>query len=261
MKTFLSKGWPLAALALAGCGSQATPDYPGEKLSVVKGVVVSELTQAEPEDALVVAEWGQVGAMFGFDRTVAEIEGEFPAQFSLTLYEPPPEQVLYNPAEQVAWSGVYPFDPEAEPMIALAHIVALGRDAEGKPDPYNVLGASEQHALLYAADAIEEGSLAAEMFHATLPAGYHLVQIAEQDHEAERAVVECNAAAETIEEWKVCGISSRLDIAAPSTQVTVRLAPEADLEFPSYSPVYLPPGTDLTPPHGCVMGDPMIPCE
>lgn len=262
MKSVVNKrlGWPLAVLLASGCAAQATPDYPGEKLAAVKGVVINQLTETETEDAVVVAEWGQVGAMFGFDRTVAEIEGEFPAQFSLSLYEAPPEQVLYNPAEGIYWQGAeFAFEPEDEPLIALAHIVAIGKDEEGNPDPYNVLGASEEHALLYASEPIEEGSLGAAMFHTTLPAGYHLLVIEPLDAEEERDVIECEAASETKDEWKACGLNSVLHLADPGDEVTVRLVPEGELVFPSYNPVFLPAGTNLDGGPTCAPMDPMCP--
>jgi hypothetical protein len=267
MKSFLSKsrlGWPLAVLIASGCAAQATPDYPGEKLSAVKGVVVNELTETESEEAVVIADWGQVGAMFGgFSSTVAEIEGEFPAQFSLSLYEAPADEALYNPAEGIYWDGdVYPFDPANEPRIALGHILAVGKDAEGNPDPYRVLGGSEEHALLYAEAPIEEGSLGAAMLHATLPAGYHLLVVEELDAEEERAVIECEAESESVEEWLDCGLNSRLQVADPSDEVTVQMAPEGELTFPSYYPIFLTPGTDLDPGPTCnPMIDPMCPTE
>lgn len=41
-----------------------------------------------------------------------------------------------------------------------------------------MLGAAEEHALLYVEEDLAEGSLGAAMFHAALTAGYHLLEAA-----------------------------------------------------------------------------------
>jgi hypothetical protein len=248
-------------LVAAGCGAQATPDYPGEKLSVVKGKVVSALTVPEVPDALVLANWGDVGAMFPPGGTTAEVEGEFPAQFSLALYEPPPEEKLFNPADSIRFAqDERPFDPAVESRIALAHIVAVAKDASGNPDPYHVLGAAEGHALLYVEEDIAEDSLGAAMFHAPLEAGYHLLEVRAIPEAEERGVIECEAAAVSVEAWKACGLNSRLHRADNDDTVTVRLVPDTELFFESYSPIYVSPGTDLDPTPTCNPMDPMNPC-
>lgn len=249
-------GWLTGALIATGCGSQATPDYPGEKLSVIQGLVLNEGDDT-PDDAVVVVSWG-IG-MFGFGESVAEVEGEFPAQFSLALYEPPPEHVLHNPAEPWVFPEGHPFDPADEATIAIGQIVAVAKDANGDPDPSAVLGGAEGHLVLYAETDIEEGSLTAEMIGASAPAGYHLVEVLPQDPEAEEDVVTCQAAATDLDEWHECGFVQGWALAANDSEVAVRLVDSSELSLPYFSPILLGPNTDLDPAPGCMMGDPMCP--
>lgn len=251
-------GWLAGAALAAGCGSQATPDYPGEKLSVIQGLVLNERGGDAPGDALVVVSWG-VG-MFGFGESVAEVEGEFPAQFALSLYEPPPGDVLHNPAEPWSFPDYgYPFALEAEATIAIGRILAVGKDANGDPDPHQVLGGAEGHLLLYAETDIEEGTLTAEMIASSAPAGYHLVKVHAPNPAVDDPIVECQAGSQSLDEWHACGFVSNWSLAPNDDEVAVRLAPDHELELPYFLPRLLPPNTDLSGGPVCGMNDPMCP--
>ncbi len=97
------------------------------------------------------------------------VTGEFPAQYTLDLMvEPPPEALL--PDDQGS-------------RVALAYIVVLASGttdmtissgAEQSPDW--LLGGSETHVLVYAEDAVVEGSGWASLLGGPLEPGYHLIE-------------------------------------------------------------------------------------
>jgi hypothetical protein len=254
-------GCALLAATAAACGSQAGPNYQGDSLAKVTGVVVSELSNAaDAPDAVVLANWGQVGAMFAPGGDTVDVTGDFPAEFTLSLFEPPPDDILYNPANDIAFDqGHMPFDAKDESRIALGRIVAVAKDQHGEPDPSHVIGGAEQHALVYVEKDMKKDSYGALLFHSALKAGFHLLSLAQRSNEDNQPILDCEVAAKSDEEWIDCGLNSILHPADADERVTVRLVDsDAELNFPSYYPVYLVPGTDVGAQPEC--GDPMNPC-
>jgi hypothetical protein len=96
----------LIFLALsAGCGDQTTPDYEGEPLMTLRGVLVSEYPQPLPASDIVVSwpDWSKAetdGAgvtSTGFSTFVRlPVDATLPARFSATIFTPPPE-TAYTP--------------------------------------------------------------------------------------------------------------------------------------------------------------------
>jgi len=96
--------------------------------------------------------------------------GEFPAQFSLDILEPPPAEALIGSTsgERLAYGLFVALDPAGAPWrIDLTLLPAF---------PPWLLGGSESHVLLYAPDGIPEGSTYAEALGFTLPPGYQLME-------------------------------------------------------------------------------------
>jgi len=115
MKSASSKPWwSLALIGLwMGCDAQAGEPYRGEPLLTMWGSVELAL-EVENEDALV-----PTLAFRGDNDTLylaeADVEGAFPAEFTLNVYEPPPEGALVS-------LGDY---HEPRPRLALGYIAAV----------------------------------------------------------------------------------------------------------------------------------------
>jgi hypothetical protein len=95
------------------------------------------------------------------------VVGEFPAQFSLDILEPPPAEALIGSAtgERVAVGLFVAVDPAGAPwhLDDLSHLPAW------------LLGGSESHILLFSPDGFSESSVWATAFSFTMAPGYQLV--------------------------------------------------------------------------------------
>lgn len=111
----------LAAIALltaAGCDSQFSPAYTGESLLTITGSV--ELAQERRKELIIPAlafstpDEGKV--------TIREVDvrGEFPSNFRLDVYQPPPRSTYFNPTHQLS----------GEPRIAAGYVTAVTPDHE-----------------------------------------------------------------------------------------------------------------------------------
>ena len=83
------------ALALAACDAQAPADYRGEPLGSVRGGIEAE-GALEGDAALL---WWTPGGG-AIVRTPLQVRGEFPAGFSIDLFEPPPAEALLAPGDE-----------------------------------------------------------------------------------------------------------------------------------------------------------------
>jgi hypothetical protein len=84
-----------AGAASSACDSLGTQEYAGEPLFVLNGVVSSRI-EAQPEDlkiGLVFTGPSEDGDLL-LAHVPAEVEGEFPARFTLRLLEPPPAEMI-----------------------------------------------------------------------------------------------------------------------------------------------------------------------
>ena len=92
----------LSLAIVAGCSSQASTDYQGEPLATISGAVQTDSAPAptSPIDAAVV--WAQV--QFSANQQIVQsvqwvgestpVAGQFPAQFTLSIFQPPPDGVM-----------------------------------------------------------------------------------------------------------------------------------------------------------------------
>jgi hypothetical protein len=256
-------------IASAACGSQASPEYYGESLGSAAGLV-SNPHSVSASDARVVANWGQVGLMFGPATTYADVRGGFPASFELGFYEPPPESYLFTPADLIyaddgpstdprsfggtraelaAMRGEY-YDFEHESRIAIAHVLAVRPDSQNQSSPGDILGADEKHAILYVESDIQPGSFGEAMFDGRPKAGYHIVDTEEVPADAVSAILKCQSGASDVEDWKACGIRSPLRLAGPGSELDVRLVEDSDaLSFPSTAVQWTRIGAELPDPN------------
>jgi hypothetical protein len=102
----------------------------------------------------------------GIGQTTPAV-GEFPAQFSLDILEPPPAEALIGSAtgERVAVGLFVAIDPAGAPW-RIADLTRL---------PDWLLGGSESHILLFSPDGFSESSVWDTAFSFTMAPGYQLV--------------------------------------------------------------------------------------
>jgi hypothetical protein len=113
----------------------------------------------------------RVPALIGGVGQTTPAIGEFPAQFSLDILEPPPAEALIGSAtgERLAIGVFVALDPAGAPWrIDLTRLPAY---------PDWLLGGSESHVLLYAPDAIPAASTWFQVLQHTLAPGYHLMEV------------------------------------------------------------------------------------
>ncbi|WP_437925678.1 hypothetical protein WMF37_42600 [Sorangium sp. So ce291] len=221
---------------LAACGdSQVGSDYPGEALLTVEGTIVNELDAAPtgPVDAVLV--WNSVTSdteneNFPVRTTVT---GSFPASFTLSIHAPPPESALNDLSE----GGL------VDTRVGIATLeAALSEDDAGEGSG---LGVDEHHVIVYVESDMDEDGFWSNFFGGPLAPGFHVMDVfprepgGEVEAELQPAFDACNAAATTEAEHNACyGYDAKLKVRpsaeGPSTTLTVRMAPSADLEYPDW---------------------------
>lgn len=152
-------GAPRACVAACGPVSCDTLDSWGECAESCEDVTNIQLLAGVPADLFVTG---------GIGQTTPAV-GEFPAQFSLDILEPPPPTALIGSStgERLALGLFVGLDPAGAPF----------RLDAGQPElPSWVLGSSLSHALLFAPDAVPQGSIWSTLLGFELAPGYQLVQ-------------------------------------------------------------------------------------
>jgi hypothetical protein len=213
-----------AGLALTACGTPlAGPDYPGEPLVTLSGIVTSEQTKPQsPTNVDLV--WLVVSN--GADYIVSEsapTEGSFPSNFSLSLYAPPEDSALNNT----------PFG-----RLGIAYIGVFDKERR------RFIGADEDHLLVYLPEGVEAGSSISKVLDEgggarAMPAGYHLIDVDRMTDAEIQKVIECQNAAPTWEEKQACGdYHDTLSLArkGEDTHLKVRLPDDPnELDLPNFN--------------------------
>jgi hypothetical protein len=118
----------LAALhAIAGCDAQAPDDYRGEPLLSITGKVELALNREDRAGLKPALVFVRDGVLRIVD---VEVSGEFPAEFTLDVYEPPPEELIAKwssegPRLVPALIGAVPED-HPEEIYSLEHSEVTG---------------------------------------------------------------------------------------------------------------------------------------
>ena len=157
----------LALIApLAACDSQVDSEHQGTALAKISGSVGNSRTLPVNSGAEVVAVWQKSSGspdLTGVNSV--EVEGSFPAQFTLSIYEPPPTNLLND------WDGV---------QVGVALLIAgvPGTDfSSDESAEAGVLGMEENHLLVYLPQAVPVGSAAAAILRGTPAAGFHIYDV------------------------------------------------------------------------------------
>ncbi len=102
---------------------------------------------------------------------MVDVTGEFPAAFTLDLFQPPPAEAMLAGDDGIAVAlGLFiAADPEAGP-------VGLQEDPSASP-PAGIVGGSEGHMLIYAADPVPAESPWGQMLGGSYAPGYHVLEV------------------------------------------------------------------------------------
>jgi hypothetical protein len=166
----------LAAAALAGCGAQVEPGYRGEPLVTLTGAVAaSPATASPPVEAALLWQRGlalsTAGQVLGARAPVDGAAGGF----TLTLYQPPPEEVRL---------ALAPGEPRlarataAAVPLGITAPAASGLGSAAGPATPPSYGIDPAHWLVWLEADAAAGSLTAWWLGGPLPAGFHLVAVA-----------------------------------------------------------------------------------
>ncbi len=214
------------AVISAGCSSQATDDYQGEPLAVVRGQITGAST-ASADAALL---WSKLGGETLGSSTRVTVKGAFPQKFTLAIMDPPPDAAFST----TPW--------EAESKIAFADIAALTTGATpSSPSEVDaaLVGGVTAHVVFYNQSPITSGMTLAKVF-GTLDAGYHLLSVRAYTEEEKAAQSTCRDAATN------AGKDAKLE--CPALKLHVESAPG---EFAAEVELKLVPGaSDIFPDLG-----------
>ena len=114
--SLLCVGWALSLTS--GCDDQVAPSYYGQSLLSVTGSCVIENSHTQ----------GDLTPALAFDKspviTIVDVpvQGTFPSNFRIEMFEAPPESTLYHPTRQ----------EEGEPLVSIGHITAVTSDHPDK---------------------------------------------------------------------------------------------------------------------------------
>ncbi len=97
------------------------------------------------------------------------VTGDFPSAFTLTLYQPPPAEALISDAGglRVAYGWFIVADPNVETVTF----------AMNEPPPSAIIGGTDTHVLIYAADPIPVDSDWGQFLGGSYDVGYHVLEV------------------------------------------------------------------------------------
>jgi hypothetical protein len=154
-----------AVASLAACSSQVDGDHQGDALAIVKGSVRNARSKPVPSSEVAVVWINSSGSPDLMGADTVDVAGNFPAQFSLSIYTPPAAELVNN------WHGV---------GVGVAYIIA-GEEGMDYSNPQSLeaglLGMDEDHLLVYLPAAVPAGSDASIVLRGTPAAGFHLYDV------------------------------------------------------------------------------------
>jgi hypothetical protein len=178
------KPWMSLALAglCVGCDAQAGEQYGGEPLLTMTGSVKFALDVPNEQDLVPMIAFRSLDS--GMYMINVEAEGQFPAEFTLNVYDTPPEEALVR--GEADSSG-------EQPRVAMGHVIAAAPDAplvwhDGDELPGDVqdtyAGFSENYLIIWLEEALPPNSWTAYQVGQRdegLAQGYHLIKITERE--------------------------------------------------------------------------------
>lgn len=192
---------------LGACDSQVDSGHQGDALAEIGGSVRNTRTLPIDDGSEVVVVWQNSSGspdLTGADSV--EVEGSFPAQFTLSIYEPPTAALLND------WGGV---------NVGVAYIVAgvPGTDYSND-DGAGVLGMEVNHLFVYLPQAVPAGSDASHILRGTPAAGFHLYavhKLTDAEKAARRTCIEALPNGSIEQVFTQCGGFDVFDDFVPTT--------------------------------------------
>jgi hypothetical protein len=172
--------WLLAVplWGLCACDAQVDPDYPGQPLVSLTGYVTSSSSLPLPAlDVALLWQRGPPPSTGDEDlATKASVEGQFPAQFVLRLYHPPPQAAM-----QSLLPGEVSFARANAAVLPISVALASTTSATFSDVSSLAYALDTLHWFLFLADSVPQNSLTEWWLGAALPAGYHLLNVLATD--------------------------------------------------------------------------------
>lgn len=225
----MSRLFSLAILAFAACDSQVDGDHQGTPLAQIGGSVRNTRTLPTGDAEVAVLWHNSSGSPDIVAADSVEVEGSFPANFTLSIFEPPADALLND------FNGV---------KVGVAYIFAGELGADYNEDGAGILGAEDDHLLVYVPDGVPAGSDASYILHGTPTPGFHIYnmhKLTEQDQTDRQACVDVLGDAGIPEIFEECGGFPSFDDFVPtttdlSTPLDVELIDDlSDLELPNWT--------------------------
>jgi len=221
----------LLLLSLVACDSQVDGNHNGTPLALLTGSV--DNTRSAPiEDAEVAVLWMNTSG--SPDIAAAEtvpVEGNFPAEFQLSIYEPPIDALINDYGDS---------------RMGVAFIVSgeVGTDYI-TDDGAGVLGMDTSHLLVYLPEAVAPGSVLSTVLRGTPAAGFHIYDVGHLSEAEIDARFQCEQGLpenHTLQEqFDTCGGFSGFDDFLPSptnleTPLEVEIVDDlSELEIPNWT--------------------------
>jgi hypothetical protein len=213
----------LLLASVAACDAQVDADHQGTALVTLTGSVRNTRTQATPDAEVAVVWVNSSGSPDLSGTDSVEVEGSFPAQFTLSIYQPP-EPALLND-----WDGV---------KFGVAYILAglPGTDYANDDGP-GILGIDADHLLVYVPADVPADSPLATVLRGAPRAGFHVYgvyKLTAAEKEQRGQCVDALPADYTLdEEYDVCGGDPSFDDFVPlatdrDTELEVELIDDID---------------------------------
>lgn len=225
----------LLPCVMFACSAQKGQDYAGESLAAVRGNVNTASAPA-PAHAKVIMVWNNFAKNGDTSASIAvTATGTFPANFTMDIVSVPPVEQRND----FTRGGTLP----DETRVGVAAIYAVDPAVTAVDDETQVLGLVEDYVVVYAEHDVSPGTFAATFLGGTLSAGFHLMKV---DHVAKGSATEeaCYASAPAglteRQQYAMCHPVDKFDKLHEaeqgfSTEVTLKLAPEDQLNFPNYN--------------------------
>jgi hypothetical protein len=234
----------LPLLALSACDAQVDPDYPGEPIASLVGTVTNEMQVRKPTNAEVALVWlNTAGSPDRYFGERAAVNSQFPADFTLDVYAPPPAEALND----YTHGAVRP----QESRVGVAYIAAVDAqifalygdrltDAEDGMLEQLTLGGAENHMLVYVEKDVQPNTHAETLLGGQLAAGYHVMDVKRPTEAQKQQAEQCFTQATNTEEFAACYalVFDRLQLAPVDmqTRISVRLVDDSEtINWPDWT--------------------------
>ena len=221
----------LLVASLAACDSQVDGNHNGTPLAELTGSVENQRTRPTGEAEVAIIWINSAGSPDVSAAETVAVEGNFPAAFTLSIYEPPIDALIND---------------HGDSRIGVGLIVAgeLGTDYT-TDDGEGVLGMDTTHLLVYLPEDVQPGTSVSTILRGTPAAGFHVYDVGhltEQEKADRQACREALPEEHTVQElFEQCGGFPAFDdfLPAPAdlgTPLEVELVDELDqLDIPNWT--------------------------